>query len=360
MCVALGAGLAARPAGAQDLGSFANDVLNLVNKERQAAGLAPLTRAVELDRAAQKYAQYMADAGFFSHNGPDGSTPSARIKAEGYSGYTWGENIAMGQPTPEAVMQAWMNSSGHRANILHSSFKEIGIGVAKAAGGRSIYWVQDFGARNGGGGGTAPPAPAKPSISTINPARGKVGDTIAVEGTNLGTSGQVLFGGGKAGAVQGWTSSRVSVKVPDGAKSGAVTVQNSVGTSNGFSFTVDPATPEQPPSPPDANPPPSNPPPSNPPGDTPPAPPTRRTRPRMSRVSPGSGKSGVLVTISGVNFGATPGRLMFGSTGGVAIQSWTDRQIKAVLTGTPGRRFLVPVRADGVPSANMAIFAIRQ
>src|SRR5919202_391474 len=98
LCVALGAGLAARPAGAQDVSGFADQVLQLVNKERQAAGLAPLTRAPELDQAAQQYAQYMGTARFFDHTGPDGSTPPTRIAAAGYHGYTWGENIAAGQP----------------------------------------------------------------------------------------------------------------------------------------------------------------------------------------------------------------------------------------------------------------------
>jgi uncharacterized protein YkwD len=142
LCVALGAGLAARPAGAQDVSGFADQVLTLVNKERQAAGLAPLTRARELDQAAQQYAQYMGTAKFFDHTGPDGSTPPTRIAAAGYKGYTWGENIAAGQPNPDAVMQAWMNSAGHRANILDCDLTRIGVGVAEGPGGP--WWTQDF------------------------------------------------------------------------------------------------------------------------------------------------------------------------------------------------------------------------
>jgi len=358
LCAVVSVGLAARPAAADDA-AFAAEVLNLVNKERQANGLAPLTRAVELDRAAQKFAVYMGEAGFFSHNGPDGSTPASRIKAEGYNGTTWGENIAAGQRTPEAVMNAWMNSSGHRANILNANFKEIGIGCATVSGSpMGIYWVQDFGARKNAPTNPSPaPAPSKPSISGINPSRGKVGDTVAVDGSAFGsTAGKVLFGGGVAGVIQGWSDTRISVKVPSGAQSGAVTVQNSVGTSNGFTFTVDASQPETPTPPPSTSP---TPPPSTSPTPSPtPTPPDRRTRPRMKSISPGSGRSGVLVTIKGQNFGSTAGRILFGSTGAATVKSWTDTQVQVVLSGTPGRRFLLLLRSDGVPSVNMARFAL--
>jgi hypothetical protein len=150
--VALGAGLAVRPARAEDLAAYAQEVLSLVNRERQAAGLAPLTRAPELDQAAQRFASYMGTAHFFDHTGPDGSTLPSRIAAAGYHGYTWAENIAAGQRTPQAVVQDWMNSPEHRANILHSALKEIGIGVARVPGSpMGIYWVQDFGGRKGTG-----------------------------------------------------------------------------------------------------------------------------------------------------------------------------------------------------------------
>lgn len=347
LCAIVSVGLAARPAAAQDTAAFAAEVLTLVNKERQANGLAPLSRAVELDRAAQKYAQYMGDAGFFSHNGPDGSTPSTRIKAEGYNGNTWGENIAAGQKTPQAVMTAWMNSSGHRANILHSSFKEIGIGCA-TGGSMGLYWVQDFGARPNAPTNPAP-APAKPSISGVNPTRGLVGDTVAVDGSAFGSSGKVFFGGGKEGAIQGWSSTRVSVKVPAGAVSGAVTVQNSGGTSNGFNFTVDAGTPTTPPTDPSPTPPPG--------GGTPPEP-DPLSKPKMTAISPGSGRSGVLVTIKGLNFGNQVGRLVFGTTGTATIKSWSNTQITAVLTGKPARRVLRPYRADGAASVNAAVFTL--
>lgn len=79
-----------------------------------------------------------------SHTGPDGSTMTSRVEAAGYSWSNLGENIARGQADPDAVMNAWMNSPGHRANILNCAFKEIGIGVHKGDGGP--WWTQDFGA----------------------------------------------------------------------------------------------------------------------------------------------------------------------------------------------------------------------
>lgn len=119
-------------------------VLELVNANRAASGVAPLALNAKLSAAAQKFAQLMVAENFFSHTSPDGSSAGDRISAEGYDWRTWGENIAWGQATADAVMTAWMNSSGHRANILTSNFKEIGIGYYK---GSSIYWVQDFGAQ---------------------------------------------------------------------------------------------------------------------------------------------------------------------------------------------------------------------
>src|SRR5687767_5143310 len=99
----------------------------MVNKQRAAVGLGLATMSHEVTAAADRYAQYMATANFFSHYGPDGSTPSSRIAASGYRATTWGENIAAGQRDPASVMQGWMNSPGHRATILNASFREIGV-----------------------------------------------------------------------------------------------------------------------------------------------------------------------------------------------------------------------------------------
>ncbi|CAM5665295.1 MULTISPECIES: sigma-70 family RNA polymerase sigma factor [Streptomyces] len=120
-------------------------VVALVNKERATAGCDPLAEDSLLDKSAQRHSEDMAARGFFDHTNPDGADPGQRITAAGYRWSTYGENIAMGQQTPEAVMESWMNSPGHRANILNCSFKDIGIGVHEGPGGP--WWTQNFGAK---------------------------------------------------------------------------------------------------------------------------------------------------------------------------------------------------------------------
>lgn len=100
-----------------------------------------------LERAAQGHAADMASKNYFSHTGLDGRTFSQRITAAGYSWRTAGENIAAGYATPEAVVQGWLQSPGHCANIMNSAFKEIGVGYGtSAASTYRHYWVQNFGA----------------------------------------------------------------------------------------------------------------------------------------------------------------------------------------------------------------------
>ncbi|WP_164986243.1 CAP domain-containing protein, partial [Streptomyces roseicoloratus] len=124
--------------------SDAAQVIELANAERAKAGCGPLTEHTLLTRAAQGHSDDMAARDFFDHTNPDGADPGDRVTAAGYRWSTYGENIAMGQRTPADVMKAWMNSPGHRANILNCSFKEIGIGIHTAGG---PYWTQVFGAR---------------------------------------------------------------------------------------------------------------------------------------------------------------------------------------------------------------------
>ncbi|MFC4507827.1 MULTISPECIES: CAP domain-containing protein [Streptomyces] len=116
-------------------------VLVLVNAEREKAGCAPLTENAKLTKAAQDHSQDMADHENMSHTGSDGSSMSDRLSRVGYKFRSAGENVAAGYNTPESVMDGWMNSSGHRANILNCGFKEIGIGLAQPG----YYWTQDFG-----------------------------------------------------------------------------------------------------------------------------------------------------------------------------------------------------------------------
>ncbi|MFD6315892.1 CAP domain-containing protein, partial [Streptomyces nigra] len=120
-------------------------VVALVNKERATAGCGPLAEDSLLDKSAQAHSADMAARDFFDHTNPDGADPGQRITAAGYRWSTYGENIAMGQQTPEAVMESWMNSPGHRANILNCSFKDIGVGVHEGPGGP--WWTQNFGAK---------------------------------------------------------------------------------------------------------------------------------------------------------------------------------------------------------------------
>ncbi|WP_329379109.1 CAP domain-containing protein [Streptomyces sp. NBC_01716] len=126
-------------------GGFAEQVTTLVNSERSKAGCGPVTANSQLETAALRHSQDMAAKDYFDHTSPDGRDPGDRITAAGYRWTTYGENIARGQQTPASVMEGWMNSPGHRANILNCAFKEIGVGVHDASGGP--WWTQAFGAR---------------------------------------------------------------------------------------------------------------------------------------------------------------------------------------------------------------------
>ncbi|MFD8223083.1 CAP domain-containing protein [Streptomyces massasporeus] len=130
--------------GATSGGGPEAQVLTLVNKERAAAGCSPVTANDRLTRAADDYSDVMASSGVMSHTGPDGSTMTTRVEAAGYQWSTLGENIAQGQADAASVMKSWMNSPGHRANILNCSFKELGVGVHFGDGGP--WWTQNFGA----------------------------------------------------------------------------------------------------------------------------------------------------------------------------------------------------------------------
>jgi uncharacterized protein YkwD len=119
------------------------EVLRIVNSERAKAGCGALTADNRLNAAAQAHSADMAAKDYFSHTSQNGDEMADRIDATGYKWRSIGENIAKGQATPASVMEAWMNSSGHRANILNCGFRNIGIGLAYD--GRSPVWTQDFG-----------------------------------------------------------------------------------------------------------------------------------------------------------------------------------------------------------------------
>ncbi|MFI6448132.1 CAP domain-containing protein [Kitasatospora sp. NPDC050543] len=130
------------PTTASPAASPAAAVLNLVNAERKKVGCGPLTADARLGALAQAFSDDMAARSFFDHTDPDGHTPWDRAKAAGIS-YLSAENIARGQSTPEAVMASWMNSPGHRANILNCDYTKLGTSVHNGAGGP--WWTQDFG-----------------------------------------------------------------------------------------------------------------------------------------------------------------------------------------------------------------------
>lgn len=120
---------------------FVQQVVNLVNQERAKAGLSPVTADTSIQAAAQVRAKEIEKS--FSHTRPDGSSFSTALTQQGVTYRGSGENIAWGQKTPEQVMNGWMNSEGHRANILNKNFTKIGVGYHQNASGTN-YWTQLF------------------------------------------------------------------------------------------------------------------------------------------------------------------------------------------------------------------------
>lgn len=129
--------------GSAPQSGYGAQVVSLVNEERTAQGLSNLARDAQLTRLAQLKAEDMAENKYFSHTSPTYGTAFDMLKTYGVSYTTAGENIATGQKTAEAVMEGWMNSQGHRANILNSAYTGIGVGYAKSSDG-TTYWVQIF------------------------------------------------------------------------------------------------------------------------------------------------------------------------------------------------------------------------
>jgi len=137
------AALLTAPAQAACPSAFEEQVLDLVNVERAKKKLAPLAHDERLLEAARRHSTDMSDGNFLDHTGSDGSNAGQRIDDAGYDRYTWGENIAYGYPNPASVVSAWMNSSGHRANILNPNFAHIGVGHVDNG---LDFWTQAFAA----------------------------------------------------------------------------------------------------------------------------------------------------------------------------------------------------------------------
>jgi len=129
----------------------AGNIISLTNESRVTDNLATLVENSQLDAAAQAKANDMLAKGYFSHNTPDGHTPWDFITQAGYNYISAGENLAVNFTQAENVEDAWMNSPGHRANILNNSYKDIGIGIAQGQyqGHEAIFVVQMFGSYAG-------------------------------------------------------------------------------------------------------------------------------------------------------------------------------------------------------------------
>lgn len=131
---------ATEPQQPQSLNSYEREVVRLINEIRSQYGLGQLAVNTELSRVARIKSQDMHDLGYFSHTSPTYGSPFDMMKRFGIRYRTAGENIAMGYRSPQSVVDGWMNSPGHRANILNGSFKEIGMGYIE----HGNYWTQMF------------------------------------------------------------------------------------------------------------------------------------------------------------------------------------------------------------------------
>ncbi len=130
-------------AGSSSNLTYEQKVVELVNVERQKAGLPALKMDSAISNLARAKSKDMAVNNYFAHQSPTYGSAGDMLKQYGISWRAWGENIAAGQRTPEIVVNAWMNSSGHRANILSSNFSKIGVGYVTNSSGRP-YWTQIF------------------------------------------------------------------------------------------------------------------------------------------------------------------------------------------------------------------------
>jgi uncharacterized YkwD family protein/spore coat assembly protein SafA len=128
---------------AAPLTSLEAEVIRLINIERTNRGLMALQTNWELSRVARYKSQDMIDKNYFSHQSPTYGSPFTMMQSFGLRFSAAAENIAYGQRTAQEVVNAWMNSAGHRANILSSAYTQTGVGAAKAANG-TLYWTQMF------------------------------------------------------------------------------------------------------------------------------------------------------------------------------------------------------------------------
>jgi uncharacterized protein YkwD len=149
--LAVGCTTAPKPSGAAEAAivngpTWTETMLADLNAQRAAVSAPPLRMCATLQNAAQGHSDDQAATNTMSHTGSNGSTLVNRVEGAGYLNWTYlGENVAMGYTTIDSVMNAWMNSPGHKANILNPSFTDVGLAESFATNG-TPYWTQDFGA----------------------------------------------------------------------------------------------------------------------------------------------------------------------------------------------------------------------
>jgi len=146
-------GMASQAHASVDADALVNRALDLINAERAQHGCGPLTINPQLNQAALRQSRAMAQQHFFDHKDPDGTTPGQRVRDTGYIFQMMGENIEAGTDTAEEAVKVWMNSPGHRANILTCAYKETGLALVDdqedvPMKGNSqpyeYYWTQEF------------------------------------------------------------------------------------------------------------------------------------------------------------------------------------------------------------------------
>jgi len=214
--------------------TFASQVVALVNQHRQALGLPALGVSPTLAASAQWKSLHMSGYGYMQHDDPAppvARTVSDRLAACGYPiGLVgWGENIAYGYSTPTAVMTAWLNSPGHRANIENASYRAIGVGVARSSSGL-YYWTQDFGTLLDSGSAPPPPTTSAPTVTlTSAPPSTTTSTSASFAWTTTGspTSVACSLDGGVA---VGCSSPKSYMGLGAGNHSFAVTVSNNAGS----------------------------------------------------------------------------------------------------------------------------------
>ncbi len=233
--------------------TFAAQVVTLVNQHRQAMGLPALGVSATLTASARWKSAHMAYYRYMQHDDPAppvARTVSDRLTACGYpiTNVAWGENIAYGYQTPQDVMNAWLNSSGHKANIENPSFRAIGVGAVRSASGL-WYWTQDFGSVLDSGSTSPPPSASAPTVSlTSAPATSTTSTSAWFGWTTTGspTSVTCSLDGGAAVACSSPRSysglavgsHRFVVTAANGAGSASATYSWTIGSSSTSAPTV--------------------------------------------------------------------------------------------------------------------------